>query len=465
LSISIPKRLCMCLCRTKVQCLTTIWRLSRTPRLVEFFQGTLAHITDSEIDTVRIFDTTLRDGEQSPRTSFSYDEKRDIAATLDEMGTHVIEAGFPVNSDAEFESVSDIASATETTICGLARVVDTDVEAALDSGVGLVHVFVSTSDVQLADSMHASRQEAVDRAVSAVKRVKDAGVEVMFSPMDATRTDGEFLGEILEAVDDAGVDWVNIPDTCGVGTPSRFASLIRKVRTHTDAQIDVHAHDDFGLATANALAGFEAGAAQAQVSVNGIGERAGNAAFEEVIMAAESLYDVDTGIDTTRITEISRLIENASDIPVPGNKPVVGQNAFSHESGIHAAGVIENSDTFEPGVMTPEMVGAKREFVLGKHTGTHSVRKRLEESGFAPTDEEVRTVTRQIKDYGAEKERVTVDVLTRFARENNIDRERTARSDTDDDGHDGDGSNNTDTTDSDSESTPDTDPDHGEVRI
>ncbi|MDQ2055117.1 2-isopropylmalate synthase [Halobellus sp. H-GB7] len=406
----------------QTQCLTTTWRLSRTPRLVEFFQGTLAQITESEIENVRVFDTTLRDGEQSPRTSFSYDEKRDIAATLDEMGTHVIEAGFPVNSEAEFESVSDIAAATDTTVCGLARVVDKDVEAALDSGVELVHVFVSTSDVQLADSMHASREEAVERAVESVERVKEAGAQAMFSPMDATRTDVDFLAEILSAVDEAGVDWVNVPDTTGVATPTRFASLIREIRKHTEAQIDVHAHDDFGLATANAMAGFEAGAAQAQVSVNGIGERAGNAAFEEVVMAAESLYDVDTGIDTTRITELSRMVEEASDIPVPANKPVVGRNAFSHESGIHAAGVIENTDTFEPGVMTPDMVGAQREFVLGKHTGTHSVRKRLEESGFTPTDAEVRDITRRVKDYGAEKERVTVDVLTRFARESGVER-------------------------------------------
>jgi len=338
------------------------------------------------------------------------------------MGTHVIEAGFPVNSDAEFESVSDIAAATDTTVCGLARVVDKDVEAALDSGVGLVHVFVSTSDVQLADSMHASREEAVERAVESVERVKEAGVEAMFSPMDATRTDIDFLADILSAVDEAGVDWVNIPDTTGVATPTRFASMVREVRKYTDAQIDVHAHDDFGLAAANAMAGFEAGASQAQVSVNGIGERAGNAAFEEVVMAAESLYGVDTEIDTTRITELSRMVEEASDIPVPANKPVVGRNAFSHESGIHAAGVLENTDTFEPGVMTPDMVGAQREFVLGKHTGTHSVRKRLEESGFTPTDTQVRDVTRRVKDYGAEKERVTVDVLTRFAREVGVDR-------------------------------------------
>ena len=397
----------------EAQCPTT-WRPRRRSRRVEFFQGTLD--STGEFDSVQIFDTTLRDGEQSPRTSFSTDEKREIAAALDEMGVGVIEAGFPVNSETEFETVRDIASATETTTCGLARVVDGDIEAALDAGVDMVHVFVSTSDVQLEDSMHASREEAKRRAVESVERVREAGVEVMFSPMDATRTDETYLIEVIEAVTEAGTDWINIPDTCGVATPGRFRKLIATVREHTDAKIDVHTHDDFGLAAANALAGFEAGASQAQVSVNGIGERAGNAALEEVVMAAESIYGADTGIDTTRITEVSRMVERASDIPVPANKPIVGRNAFAHESGIHAAGVIENSDTFEPGVMTPEMVGAQREVVLGKHTGTHAVRQHLEEAGFTPTDDEVRTVTERVKEHAANKREVTAGDVVRFAK-------------------------------------------------
>jgi 2-isopropylmalate synthase len=339
------------------------------------------------------------------------------------MGTHVIEAGFPVNSDAEFEAVRDIADATHTTTCGLARVVEKDVEAALDAGVELVHVFVSTSDVQLEDSMHATRQEATDRAVQSVERVKDAGVECMFSPMDATRTDEAFLMDVVDAVTAADVDWINVPDTCGVATPGRFKKLIAKVADRTDARVDVHTHDDFGLAAANALSGYEAGASQSQVSVNGIGERAGNAAYEEVVMALESLYDVQTGIDTGHVTEISRLIEQKSGIDVPANKPVVGANAFSHESGIHAAGVIENSDTFEPGVMTPEMVGAERELVLGKHTGQHSVHERLTDAGYDPTDEEVREVTRRVKKFGAEDNRVTMDVLENFARDVGVDPE------------------------------------------
>ncbi|MFT4948000.1 MAG: 2-isopropylmalate synthase [Natronomonas sp.] len=334
------------------------------------------------------------------------------------MGTHVIEAGFPVNSDAEFEAVRDIAAASHTTVCGLARVVEEDIEAALDSGVDLVHVFVSTSDVQIEDSMHATREQVRERAAESVERVKEAGVECMFSPMDATRTGEEYLLDIVETTTRAGADWLNIPDTVGVATPTRFAKLVERVVDATvDARVDVHTHDDFGLAAANALAGYEAGAAQAQVSINGIGERAGNAAYEEVVMALESLYNVDTGVDSTAIAEVSQVIEGKSDVPVPGNKPVVGDNAFSHESGIHAAGVIENSDTFEPGVMTPEMVGAERELVLGKHTGQHSVRERLEEVGYDPTDDEVREVTRRVKDFGAEAQRVTVDELEKFARE------------------------------------------------
>jgi len=333
------------------------------------------------------------------------------------MNTHVVEAGFPVNSDAEFEAVSDVASATDATVAGLARVVEGDVEAAVDAGVDVVHLFCSTSDVQLADSMHVDREAAKAQSVDAVRRVVESGLDVMFSPMDATRTDEAYLIEVIEAVTAAGADWINVPDTCGVATPGRFRELVEVVRDHTDARVDVHAHDDFGLAAANSLAGFEGGAAQAQVSVNGIGERAGNAAYEEVVMALESVYDVDTGIDTTRITELSEMVAARSEVSVPPNKPVVGSNAFSHESGIHAAGILENAGTFEPGVMTPEMVGADREIVLGKHAGTHSVREHLVDAGYDPDDEAVRAVTRRVKDFGADDGTVTRDVLHRFARD------------------------------------------------
>jgi 2-isopropylmalate synthase len=386
----------------------------------EFFEGTLAQ--RNEFDTVRVFDTTLRDGEQTPRTSFDYDDKRAIAAALDDANVHVVEAGFPANSEAEAEAVADIADATDATTCGLARVVESDVAAAVDAGVDMVHVFASTSDVQIEDSMHSTREQVAERSVAAVEQAAASGADVMFSPMDATRTDPAFLAEIVGAVDEAGVEWVNIPDTCGVATPRRFADLVEFVGEHTDARIDVHTHDDFGLATANALAGVEAGADQVQVSVNGIGERAGNAAFEEVVMSAESVYGAGTGVDTTAIADIAKLVAERSSVPVPVNKPVVGANAFAHESGIHAAGVIENSETFEPGVMTPEMVGAEREVVLGKHSGTHAVRKHLQEAGFDPTETEVRAVTRKVKSHASGEQVVTETDLRAFAGEVGVER-------------------------------------------
>ena len=387
-----------------------------------FFEGTLAQ--RNEFEKVRVFDTTLRDGEQTPRTSFDYDDKRTIAAALDDANVHVIEAGFPANSEAEAEAAADIADSTDAATCGLARVVESDVEAAVNAGVDMVHVFASTSDVQIEDSMHTTREQVVERSVAAVEQAAASGADVMFSPMDATRTDPAFLAEIVEAVDEVGIEWINIPDTCGVATPRRFGDLVEFVGEHTDARIDVHTHDDFGLATANALAGVEAGADQVQVSVNGIGERAGNAAFEEVVMSAESVYGADTGVDTTAIADIAEIVAERSSVPIPVNKPVVGANAFAHESGIHAAGIIENSETFEPGVMTPEMVGAEREVVLGKHSGTHAVRQHLEEAGYAPTDDEVRAVTRKVKAHAADDEVVTEAVLRAFAGEVGVHRER-----------------------------------------
>jgi 2-isopropylmalate synthase len=385
-----------------------------------FFEGTLAQ--RNEFEKVRVFDTTLRDGEQTPRTSFDYDDKRTIAAALDDANVHVIEAGFPANSEAEAEAAADIADSTDAATCGLARVVESDVEAAVNAGVDMVHVFASTSDVQIEDSMHTTREQVVERSVAAVEQAAASGADVMFSPMDATRTDPAFLAEIVEAVDEVGIEWINIPDTCGVATPRRFGDLVEFVGEHTDARIDVHTHDDFGLATANALAGVEAGADQVQVSVNGIGERAGNAAFEEVVMSAESVYGADTGIDTTAIADLSKLVAERSSVPIPVNKSIVGAGASPHESGIHAAGVIENSETFEPGVMTPEMVGAQREVVLGKHSGTHAVRKHLQEAGYDPSDTEVRAVTKKVKAHASDEDVVTEADLRAFAGEVGVER-------------------------------------------
>jgi len=362
---------------------------------------------EHDVDSVSVFDTTLRDGEQSPGTSFSHDDKLRIAETLDGMGVGVIEAGFPINSDEEFEAVEEIAEACDTTVCGLARVHEQDLDAALDAGVDLVHTFVSSSDIQIQKSMGSSREEVLEMTHDAVSHVKDHGVDCMFSPMDATRTDFEYLVDIVSAAEEAGADIVNIPDTVGVIRPTAMYRLISALREEVDVPYDVHTHDDFGLAAANALAGIEAGAVQCQVSVNGIGERAGNAAFEEVVMSLESIYGVDTGVDTTGVYDLSKTVERLSGIPLPGNKPIVGDNAFSHESGIHAAGVIEDSSTFEPGIMTPEDVGHQRRLVMGKHTGTHSVRETLKEAGYEPSDDAVREITKRVKSMGGKGKRVS----------------------------------------------------------
>ncbi len=359
------------------------------------------------IDVV-VFDTTLRDGEQTPGVSFAVPDKVKVAKKLEEMGVPVIEAGFPINSEEEAEAVRQIAEAVEgSTICALARVVDADVQAALDCGVDMVHVFVPTSEVQIKHALHATPQKVVERTQSAIKRVKDAGVACMFSPMDATRTDPEFLVEICQIAEEAGADWINLPDTVGVGTPRSVQEMVERVRRHVQTPISIHCHNDFGLAVANTLAAVEAGARMVQVAMNGIGERAGNASLEQTVMALHCLYGKRTGLKTEKLYELSRLIERLTGIPTPPYQPVIGANAFSHESGIHAAGVLEKPSTFEPGVMTPEMVGHRRRIVIGKHAGTHAVQQALEEAGLHPTDEELREIVRRVKSLGGKGKRVT----------------------------------------------------------
>jgi 2-isopropylmalate synthase len=358
------------------------------------------------LDSVVVFDTTLRDGEQTPGVAFSVADKVRIARKLDEVGVHVIEAGFPVNSPEEFDAVARIAESVEAQVCGLARIVPKDIDAAINAGVDMVHIFASTSDIQIEKSMHATREEVAARTREAVKRIKAAGRECMYSPMDATRTDPEYLVEVCRIAEEAGADWINLPDTVGVGTPERIREMVSRVGRKVRTPLSIHCHNDFGLAVANTLAAYEAGARMVQVSVNGIGERAGNASFEEVVMGLECLQGVRTGIATARIYELSKLVERISSVAVPPNKAVVGANAFAHESGIHAAGVIEDSRTFEPGVMTPEMVGHRRRLVVGKHTGRHSVERELKDAGIEATPAQVDEVARRVKSMGAKGKRV-----------------------------------------------------------
>jgi len=321
---------------------------------------------------------------------------------------NVIEAGFPVSSKGEFESVRQIARAgLSAQVCGLSRIVKADAQACLDADVSLVHVFVPTSDIQIAHTIKKSHDEIVAGAVETVEYVKDQGRMCLFSAMDATRTSPQFLKRIFKAVEEVHCDIINIPDTVGVAVPSAFYRFVKDICEYVDMVVDVHCHNDFGLAVANSLSAVEAGAREIQVTVNGLGERAGNANLAETVMSLHSIYGASTSIKTEYLVETARLVERLTGAKIPITAPIVGENAFSHESGIHSHGVIENSKTFEPGIMTPEMVGHHRRIVLGKHTGRHAVKKVLEDAGYRATEEQLQEILGRIKDLGDKGKQIT----------------------------------------------------------
>jgi len=355
---------------------------------------------------VRIFDTTLRDGDQTPGVSFTVDQKLLIARQLDKLGVDTIEAGTPVSSEGERKAVAAIAKAgLNAEICGLARSIKEDVDAALGCEVDCVHVFISTSDLHLEHMLKMTREQVLQQAVKHVEYAKDHGVVVEFSAMDATRTDLGYLKQIYQATVEAGADRINVPDTVGVITPRGMNYLISQLKPVIKVPISVHCHDDLGLATANSLAAVEAGAEQVQVAVNGLGERAGNASLEEVVMALRALYGAKLNIQTKLLAETSDLVERLTGIQVPPNKAIVGENAFSHVSGIHAHGVLEFPGTYEP--ISPELVGHHRRLSLGKLTGRHSVEKQLRSIGVKATKVQLTEITERVKDLGDKGKRVT----------------------------------------------------------
>jgi 2-isopropylmalate synthase len=355
---------------------------------------------------VRIFDTTLRDGDQTPGVSFTIDQKLLVARQLDRLGVDTIEAGTPVSSEGERKAVAAIAKAgLNAEVCGLARPVKEDVAAALECGVDCVHVFISTSDLHLEHMLKMTREQVIRQAVKHVEYAKDRGVTVEFSAMDATRTDLGYLKQIYQATVEAGADRINVPDTVGVITPRGMNYLISQLKPVIKVPISVHCHDDLGLATANSLAAVEAGAEQVQVAVNGLGERAGNASLEEVVMALRALYGAKLKIQTRLLAETSDLVERLTGILVPPNKAIVGENAFAHVSGIHAHGVLEFPGTYEP--ISPELVGHHRRLSLGKLTGRHSVEKQLRSIGVKATKVQLTEITKRVKDLGDKGKRVT----------------------------------------------------------
>jgi len=363
---------------------------------------------------VRIFDTTLRDGEQSPGASMNVQEKLALAKQLAKLGVDVIEAGFAFSSPGDFEAIKTIGGEVEgPIICSLARAREEDItrawEALKDSPKKRIHTFHSTSDIHLKHQFRVSREEALKRSVEMVKLARSFVDDVEFSPMDATRTDINYLCEVVEAVIDAGASTVNIPDTVGYSIPSEFGMMIRtiheRVKNVRKAVIAVHCHNDLGLATANSLSAVLNGAGQIECTINGIGERAGNCSMEEVVMALRTRRDyfqADTKIRTEEIMRSSRLVTKITGISVQPNKAIVGANAFAHESGIHQDGLLKEKSTYE--IIRPESIGLRAaKLVMGKHSGRHAFKTRLKELGFVLNDEELNRAFERFKRLADQK--------------------------------------------------------------
>lgn len=370
------------------------------------------------MDNVVIFDTTLRDGEQSPGVALSVQEKIDIARQLARLKVDVIEAGFPMSSQGDFDAVKRIAGEVRgVTVAGLARAKAGDIdrcwEALREAEEPRIHTFISTSDIHLKHQFRLSREEALVVAREMVKRAKSFTSNVEFSPMDATRSDVDFLCRMVAETIEAGATTVNVPDTVGYTTPTEFgkliATLFERVPNIDRAIISVHCHNDLGLAVANSLAAVESGARQVECAINGIGERAGNASLEEVVMALRTrsdIYGLSTGVDTTQIMPSSRMISLYSGMAVQPNKAIVGANAFAHESGIHQDGVLKERTTYE--IMDSQSIGAGgTSLVLGKHSGRHALRKRLQELGYELSNEELDKAFVIFKSLAEKKKRVT----------------------------------------------------------
>lgn len=362
----------------------------------------------SGTERVLIFDTTLRDGEQSPGCSMTRPEKLRVARALAELGVDVIEAGFPAASRGDWDAVNAVAREVQgPIICGLARSTREDIELAAkalrDAPRHRIHVFLATSAIHRQFKLNMAKDEILRHAVEGVRIAREFCDDVEFSPEDASRTELEFLAEVVEAVIEAGATTVNIPDTVGYTVPHEFAEMFRYLRKNVRGidgiTLSVHCHDDLGMAVANSLMATVAGARQIECTINGIGERAGNCALEEVVMALktrEAFFNLRTGVNTTRLYPTSRLLSSIVGMPVPRNKSIVGENAFAHESGIHQHGMLKHHSTYE--IMRPEDVGLSRSsLVLGKHSGRHAFRERVRELGFELDELELNRVFEEFK--------------------------------------------------------------------
>ena len=372
----------------------------------------------NDADRVLIFDTTLRDGEQSPGISLNKQEKLEIAHQLSRLGVDVIEAGFPITSPGDFESVQAIAREVEgPVICGLARTSSQDIEAAWnavrDSERPRIHTFIATSDIHIERKLQTTREDVKGQVRAAVAQARGYTEDVEFSPEDGSRSDVEYMAEVIEIALEEGATTINVPDTVGYTMPREYAAmfeqLYRLVPALRDVVVSVHCHDDLGLAVANSLAGVETGCRQVECAINGIGERAGNASLEEIAMllrTRQPSLGLWTGIETTEIARTSRLVSRLTGYQVQPNKAIVGRNAFAHEAGIHQDGVLKERETYE--IMDATTVGLRSNaIVLGKHSGRHALRKALEEMGFQLEGQALNTAFKRFKELADRKKQVT----------------------------------------------------------
>ncbi len=380
-----------------------------------YSKNSLMQFINPKPGNIEICDVTLRDGEQTPGVAFNKEEKIAIAEKLDSIGIDVIEAGFPVVSKAEEETVREIAHlGLDARICCLARSVAKDVDVALRCDVDFVSVFIATSDLHLKYKYHKTFEETKSCALDVLDYAKDHGLTVRFAAEDATRTDINVLKSIFRSAEEHGADYISIADTVGILNPSTTSFLVKEIKKAVKTKVCIHCHNDLGMAVANTLAGAEAGAFQLHTTVNGIGERCGNAALEELLVSLRVQYGIER-YDVSQLMELSKLVEQYSGLTIPRTKPIVGANAFAHESGIHVAAVLEEPMTYE--LFSPEMVGAKRDIIIGKHTGTKALKGVVQKMGYNLSHEQMCELLDKVKKCSEAKKQVSCERLEGFIRE------------------------------------------------
>lgn len=362
---------------------------------------------------VKILDTTLRDGEQTPGVSLSVEQKIMVAEALDNLGVDIIEAGTAIASEGDFQAIKEISQGgLRAEICSFARIKKEDIDASADAGADSIFMVAPSSDIHInAKFPGKSKEFVIEKSIEAVEYAKERGLIVEFGAEDASRADLDFVIELFKKAEEANADRVTFADTVGVLSPERMEEIVKKIKAEVKLPLAIHCHDDFGLATANTIFGVKAGADEFHGTINGLGERAGNAAIEEVVIALEYLYGIKTNIKKDRIYNTSKLVERLSRVVVPPNKPVVGENAFTHESGIHTSALFRDATAYEP--ISPEVVGRRRVIVLGKHAGRASVEAIMNELGYKATPEQMKEILVRIKEIGDKGKRVTdADVRT-----------------------------------------------------